>query len=738
MEGHYIFISLVKYCVLYVIGVILCAGNISSIKVQLNFMYSPEVIPSEVNLTLNSEIFSVDLHLKRQTNVKPDLPVYTLNVDSTGKHVHQREVLDTSQKIGFYHDLTSGAVFQITNTSDVINHGLKLLFKGHFRYGDQTYFVTHETRHKRETTSTDGPLYNLEVLPDPEHRMFDYVKDIPGHLFSKKLTKFHTSVSRRRIAERTRSRRQTPTYHVDIVAVVDFKAYSQFLSAAGNKTLALNDLRQYYSFIIAGVDLLYQGITSTHFITRVHLIKVIVAETAETSDFTERFKQDNKIDADKSLNASSYYVSQSEAVLPYDHVMVFTGFDLVRDGNSGTIGLAYLSTMCEQDGSSVSIIEDLGDYSCISTSAHELGHSFSMFHDGEKNACSLTSRYIMAAYIVAPADATKLNPWRFSTCSLDAMKTFISTLMTKREECLSVQLTVSSDVPQVGSNLPGLNISANDQCKISYGNHSFVCHKTSDVDLTLTPSAICNYRACYQPLSKNCAVDYETLTGTVCSSGKLCKYGECVSDPSAPVVQNERCLFGDNLLTTVNNMTCSEAVKTQPSVCYNVNVSSACCASCASIYRSQPGCEYGDKTVCTASLCAQYAQECCQTCNYSISTTTTTTTTATSRATSTQPVTSATTSTTSSSVKTAPPSRVLSSTSSAPPTSTTRSTPMDVGANSTMSSTTKISFMESSSIRINYVAPSTSVNSPNSGLSTPCHIALTLVLYSVIIVVLTS
>ena len=37
-------------------------------------------------------------------------------------------------------------------------------------------------------------------------------------------------------------------------------------------------------------------------------------------------------------------------------------------------GLAYTGTLCDTNGKSASIVEDLGGFQCIGTAAHELGH----------------------------------------------------------------------------------------------------------------------------------------------------------------------------------------------------------------------------------------------------------------------------------------------------------------------------------------------------------------------------
>ena len=47
-------------------------------------------------------------------------------------------------------------------------------------------------------------------------------------------------------------------------------------------------------------------------------------------------------------------------------------------------------------------------------------------HDGTENACRSEDRYVMAAGTYNVTASNKLNPWKFSSCSVNYFNTFFA------------------------------------------------------------------------------------------------------------------------------------------------------------------------------------------------------------------------------------------------------------------------------------------------------------------------
>jgi len=88
--------------------------------------------------------------------------------------------------------------------------------------------------------------------------------------------------------------------------------------------------------------------------------------------------------------------------------MIFTGQDYEKA--DGTVGLAYVKTMCSS--SATGVVEDspTGNTFTVATAAHELGHNWGCNHDSSGNTCD-ARQFIMAAILTNTAPST------WSTCS---------------------------------------------------------------------------------------------------------------------------------------------------------------------------------------------------------------------------------------------------------------------------------------------------------------------------------
>ncbi|XP_076471942.1 metalloprotease mig-17-like [Babylonia areolata] len=383
-----------------------------------------------------------------------------------------------------------------------------------------------------------------------------------------------------------------------------------------------------------GVNLLYKNIDSTSFAINVQLVGIIVSTTASSSPWTElhRVRSSGRwdtVDAEVVLGALREWASSTDILPAHDHLMLFVGYDLTRpnkygEADTGVTGLAYTSTMCMTEGRATSIVEDLGGLQCIITAAHELGHGLSANHDGSENLCSSADRYIMANSTQPVTPSNKLNPWRFSSCSLTYFSNFISqsVFFARRRQCLDTRLEVSGNVPDVTSLMPGQLYDPNQQCRQMFGAQSRLCQgsafgQTSD---------ICTGMFCFDPSTTSQCVKLVAARGTTCGNQKWCVNGRCVLDPAAPVA-DDSCVFGDSA-DTINGKDCRTLISEFPGYCYQETVRSRCCGSCRNNLRLVTGCDYGDKaTGCGSRNCASgivnQLQLCCGTCNYGTPYTTT-------------------------------------------------------------------------------------------------------------------
>ncbi|XP_055862856.1 A disintegrin and metalloproteinase with thrombospondin motifs 7-like isoform X2 [Biomphalaria glabrata] len=559
-------------------------------------------MPEIVDLKVMSSKVSTELHLSRVSHIQNDLPVLTLSVDDYGMIVHTKANLDNLQMIAFYQDLEHNAAMQVTRYDDTSKPGQHLTFMGQFVMDGIQYTLEKAFAARSPTSSFDQYVlkYPLNIKKTDNNRIRpDHdVKVIRSN--RQHLSHSSTQSDGDRRDKHRRPRQASTDYSIDTVVIVDYKAYLRFYhNAGGNRSLALLNIKEYYSFIISGLDMLYQDIKHADFRIRVYLMKIIVAETKESSNFTEQYQVPdtplNTVDNDDALDALREYVvgPGSVAVFPSDHVMLFTGYDLTSQELNGVskanAGRAYESNLCDENGYSTSVVEDTMGLNSVHIAAHELGHVLSAKHDGYGNSCDSSARYIMATTLIPATNTTELNPWRFSECSEKYIIDYITSLSNTSagKKCLLERLQAEDHLNKSDQNLPGLKYSPDNQCKMIYGNLSYLCPGIKSYDLFIESAKICTQMFCYDPVRDSC---YNTLPaqGTVCGNGKVCMMGECVTHPLAPVL-NETCMFGDDQRYNFNNKSCSQIVSDSPYYCFeDEDVATYCCASCQAINKSNP------------------------------------------------------------------------------------------------------------------------------------------------------
>ncbi|XP_041376091.1 snake venom metalloproteinase acutolysin-C-like isoform X4 [Gigantopelta aegis] len=314
-----------------------------------------------------------------------------------------------NQRAAQFQDESRGAAMTINCYGDENNWHLQL--KGILSLNGKDYTLEPKSRDRRETPRDQEEYIAEEEPVTPVGD--DYVEPPPEEYIPPPSRPFLQS-------------RQMPVYTIDVLAVIDYSIYQRHfnrtdsgLSAAERRLLALQDIREYFAYIMNGVNLRYKTITGMGSSLVISLSSFVVVETAAASTWTEdnvtMTSSGGEVNALTVLEALRDWVGSSN--LPSnDHVMLFTKYDLytVSGGtkSNNVIGYAYVGTMCRPAGYSTSVIEDLGRFLRINVAAHELGHSLGAKHDGtNNNTCSADDHYIMAAV----SSTRYANSWHFSS-----------------------------------------------------------------------------------------------------------------------------------------------------------------------------------------------------------------------------------------------------------------------------------------------------------------------------------
>lgn len=259
-------------------------------------------------------------------------------------------------------------------------------------------------------------------------------------------------------------------------------------------------------------------------LTRIQLFTSFSAQRREGLDTGKNKNSKALLDTFSTWQAKNKPPRDSNP-LHYDHAFLFIGRGMCYGENKDCweLGRAWIEGMCNNHYS-CSIISDKGLHVGFVT-AHEIGHSLGMLHDGVNGKCKREDGYLMKS---TTADAQRI--FLFSLCSKVYLLTF---LRYGKTQCMK-------DIPnswEYGfgrdyySNFPGHVYSQDQQCKLSYGKNATYCYKEPD----LADSEICTRLWCDSKEYEVCVTTHTgAADGTPCDAphwrgDKVCYRRQCVS-----------------------------------------------------------------------------------------------------------------------------------------------------------------------------------------------------------------
>ncbi|KAK0054687.1 A disintegrin and metalloproteinase with thrombospondin motifs 5, partial [Biomphalaria pfeifferi] len=561
-----------------------------------------DLMPKHVDIRMTTED-NYDIRLNLERAPHSSVPLVLVDVNKGGHFVTESQLMMPDKSVDFYQDPQNKATFQITRQRNKARENESF---------DMARLIKSDVPRDSPEEVIVESLVGRDLFLEKENLFWQLDSD---YLYKEVLRTEDHAHGEERLRwpsfGAARARRQSrQQYFIDIVAVVDYSLFMKFKRL--NDSWDLQTIYKHFALTFNEVDLIYKSL-NTSFLLTIQVIKIIVLTTAAASNFSEFYRHDDKLQADTSLQSlTAFSLDQGKDIIgEYDHVMAFTGLNLfaIRQGqpNYNVAGIANVGVMCRQDGTSSSVIEESFGYLTAIVATHELGHSLSARHDGDRNMCDSHDGYIMA---VTSSTSKVMNQYNFSNCSSESIEIYIQNVLRSQEgaECLTKALKVSDSVPNVNDTLPGLEKTVDEQCRTTYGNDSYFCRQ-------LKPQDICRNLWCGLRTNLSiCQTSQMALRGTPCGNKKVCSLGLCVNDVRGLDVP-DNCLFGDAESAVASNMSCEQLIGYNTMHCYNSFVQNVCCKSCLMHFSPVQGCEYGDKVRgCQLQHCKHYPAQCCKTC----------------------------------------------------------------------------------------------------------------------------
>ncbi|KAK6190983.1 hypothetical protein SNE40_002735 [Patella caerulea] len=581
-----------------------------------------------IHVTLQTNDSEHFLGLKRNDDINTRLPLYSISADTKGNTLYKRHYDTVGKKIAVYQDLQNGASLLIQCINEVSETDGHFLMDGHLYLKNRHYRIEPVLTNGQVDRHPDNKYKHRYSLSVQEDQHSCHVEEPSDDNFTT------LSSNQKRIKRETVT---LPQIIIDISVHVDKKGFKAWQNRTNSDEEARTMVKRYFTHVISGINLRYQSMKpDLDVIVRPISITIHEIERPFTDGIKEIRNSVETVNAVNVLsNLTSWIESNTNTVGDYDHVMLFTGYDLYSTGNEEyTAGLASVGTLCKRDGTSVSVVEDRGGYQSIVTATHELGHGTNADHDGSGNQCKALDRYIMSPKTYNETVETALNPWTFSSCSKSSFTDFLTGLVKNLDtrDCVTKSIS-QGGIPNITNELAGQLYGPDEQCRHIFSADSYVCRDRIFGDET----DICRKMFCH--VTGTLCRGIIPAQGTSCGDKKWCIQGECVEDASAPN-RADGCIYGDHdgkVPSKEESITCNYINTTFNGYCY-LGYNASCCETCARVKTNNSGCLYGDKvTGCDVNKCGKqlvnkdilYDVDCCGTCEGITTTVTSTTTTAT-------------------------------------------------------------------------------------------------------------
>ncbi|XP_041366888.1 zinc metalloproteinase/disintegrin-like [Gigantopelta aegis] len=476
--------------------------------------------PESLHFVLHTKSSSINLRLKRNNPDNENADVFVIKLGKDGKPELVKAGVDKTKETATYRDRAVGGLFNVYN--DCIK-GLRSTCQ----------------RSLWGIMYVDGEPCELSRMDADGRKRNDDSGTSGQYLLKRRTTvgaSLYASVLTDRLSEDETKRdtsqwivnEEKNTYGIELVMIADYALYKDLskhnasLTPQRQRLENINRVRSHLSNIVNGMDLRYNGIDDPNMFIYVRSVAYAIMEEPWMSQFTEGKPQGEGrravADALKSLSEFTKWIHEAEGVPSFDHAMCVTGNDIAYKGDTATLGIAYVKAICKRDRTSL-IEYHRNLMGAVETATHELGHNLGAAHDGENNNCESSSQYIMASFVGRRHDQIKLNPWKFSPCSVNYFKKSLSNIKKHGENCLenTAKTGNPAEYRYHTSRLPGQIYSADEQCKFIKGQESHFC------SWLIRPEEVCTRLACLMPgphyLETKCQV-YSAARGTSCGHRK--------------------------------------------------------------------------------------------------------------------------------------------------------------------------------------------------------------------------